>query len=259
MINFFRKIRENLLAEGKITKYLKYALGEIILVVIGILIALQINNWNENRKAANEEVKILNALQADFIISKKRIEETIIMQSRVMNYSKILIEIHERGDINEILYFDTHLDSLDKLNSYGISWYRAEPVTGAYNSLTSAGKIDLIQNGSLRSLLAQFIADYESGFEDQEASMFLLDKLNNESDHFRLKMANNIFRERLKLSPNSTNYLQISESFFSNDKYFGNLYLKMMLEYNRLERQTKMLDQVNSVLSIISEELSKKQ
>ena len=53
MIKFFRHIRKNLLNEGKTSKYLKYAIGEIILVVIGILIALQINNWNE--KKANEE------------------------------------------------------------------------------------------------------------------------------------------------------------------------------------------------------------
>lgn len=50
MIKFFRKIRQNLVSEGKAVNYLKYAIGEIILVVIGILIALQINNWNEERK-----------------------------------------------------------------------------------------------------------------------------------------------------------------------------------------------------------------
>ena len=49
MIKFFRKIRKNLLNEGKATKYFKYAIGEIILVVIGILIALRINNWNETK------------------------------------------------------------------------------------------------------------------------------------------------------------------------------------------------------------------
>jgi len=58
MIKFFRKIRQNLLMENKRAKYLKYALGEIILVVIGILIALQINNWNQVRIQNNELSKI---------------------------------------------------------------------------------------------------------------------------------------------------------------------------------------------------------
>jgi len=53
MIKFFRKIRQNLLLEGRTSKYFKYAVGEIILVVIGILIALSINNWNEIRKNQN--------------------------------------------------------------------------------------------------------------------------------------------------------------------------------------------------------------
>jgi hypothetical protein len=60
MIKFFRKIRQNLLSEGKTGKYYKYAIGEIFLVVIGILIALQINNWNEKRKLQNETNTYLN-------------------------------------------------------------------------------------------------------------------------------------------------------------------------------------------------------
>ena len=55
MIKFFRKIRQNLLSEGKTGKYLKYAIGEIVLVVIGILIALQLNSWKEEIKAKEEE------------------------------------------------------------------------------------------------------------------------------------------------------------------------------------------------------------
>mgnify|MGYP001591841413 CR=1 FL=1 len=55
MIKFFRRIRQGLLSENKFSKYLLYAIGEIILVVIGILIALQINNWNEKRK--NDNIK----------------------------------------------------------------------------------------------------------------------------------------------------------------------------------------------------------
>ena len=69
MLKFFRKIRQNLLSEGKTAKYLKYALGEIVLVVIGILIALSINNWNEDRKDTNREkatlYKFLQDLKSD--------------------------------------------------------------------------------------------------------------------------------------------------------------------------------------------------
>ena len=66
MIKFFRKIRQNLLSEGKTGKYLKYAFGEIVLVVIGILIALQINNWNEQRKERIQEKILIGRRDAGF-------------------------------------------------------------------------------------------------------------------------------------------------------------------------------------------------
>jgi len=66
MIKFFRKIRQNLLSEGKTGNYFKYAIGEIVLVVIGILIALQINNWNENRITNKTVNTYLNSLTQEF-------------------------------------------------------------------------------------------------------------------------------------------------------------------------------------------------
>jgi len=65
MIKFFRKIRYQLLGEGKTGKYLKYAIGEILLVVIGILIALSINNWNIHQIEQNEERNYLTRLVQD--------------------------------------------------------------------------------------------------------------------------------------------------------------------------------------------------
>ena len=69
MIKFFRKIRQRLLSEGKTGKYFKYAIGEIVLVVIGILIALQVNNWNQNRiqeNALKNTLQVLaNNIQSD--------------------------------------------------------------------------------------------------------------------------------------------------------------------------------------------------
>ncbi|WP_229741447.1 DUF6090 family protein, partial [Planktosalinus lacus] len=63
MIKFFRKIRQNLLNEGKTTRYFKYAIGEIVLVVIGILIALQINNWNERENSISQAEKHLKTIK----------------------------------------------------------------------------------------------------------------------------------------------------------------------------------------------------
>ncbi len=78
MIKFFRKIRQNLLIENKTGKYFKYAIGEIILVVIGILIALQINNWNENRKAEKIEltylIRLKNDLEKDTLYLENKIQ-----------------------------------------------------------------------------------------------------------------------------------------------------------------------------------------
>jgi len=69
MIPIFRKIRKKMADDNKPVKYLRYAIGEIVLVVIGILIALQINNWNENRKLQNEELNLLFDIQSDLKVT----------------------------------------------------------------------------------------------------------------------------------------------------------------------------------------------
>jgi len=65
MIKIFRKVRQKMLEQSKIKSYFVYAIGEIVLVVIGILIALQINNWNENRKQQSEFNNILKTIYKD--------------------------------------------------------------------------------------------------------------------------------------------------------------------------------------------------
>ena len=89
MLKFFRKIRQNLLSEGKTGKYLKYAIGEIILVVIGILIALQINNWNENRKLQNIEHNYLKLLLEDLD------EESINLNNAISNSEELITRYEE--------------------------------------------------------------------------------------------------------------------------------------------------------------------
>ena len=77
MIKFFRNIRQNLLMENKTSKYLKYAIGEIVLVVIGILIALQINNWNEGRKKNQKEAILIKNIVEDLYIDAAYIDQAL--------------------------------------------------------------------------------------------------------------------------------------------------------------------------------------
>ncbi len=73
MFKFFRNIRRSLLAEGRATRYLAYAVGEIVLVVVGILIALQLNNWNQNRITLQEEKKIFEKVLGDLDLARTNV------------------------------------------------------------------------------------------------------------------------------------------------------------------------------------------
>ncbi|MBN4047048.1 hypothetical protein JYU05_00720 [bacterium AH-315-P13] len=83
MIKFFRIIRKELMEQNKTSKYLKYAIGEILLVVIGILIALSINNWNESRKLHLADIEFLKNLKTELSL------DTIALSKKKMSFFKI--------------------------------------------------------------------------------------------------------------------------------------------------------------------------
>ena len=87
MIKFFRNIRRNLMSENKTGKYLKYAIGEVVLVVIGILIALQINNWNENRKQHSADLMFLETLKTELTL------DTISLSQKISQYKNINLRL----------------------------------------------------------------------------------------------------------------------------------------------------------------------
>ncbi|MDT0622020.1 DUF6090 family protein [Croceitalea vernalis] len=117
MIKFFRKIRQNLLSEGKTGKYLKYAIGEIILVVIGILIALQINNWNENKKEDKAEIALIEQLINDLEKDAESLE-TLIPQ------------VIDKADVIKQIYFETqNKTSFNESTNYGdLTWQAFAPL-----------------------------------------------------------------------------------------------------------------------------------
>ncbi len=89
MIKLFRNIRKQLLAEGKTTRYIKYAIGEILLVVIGILIALQINTWNQNKENTKQENQILNQLLIEYTNNLNQLNSKIDIRQEILKSTTI--------------------------------------------------------------------------------------------------------------------------------------------------------------------------
>ncbi|MEO1033284.1 MAG: DUF6090 family protein [Bacteroidota bacterium] len=92
MIKFFRKIRYNLMGENKTGKYIKYAIGEILLVVLGILIALQINNWNEKRISKAKEQLLLKELHLEFRDNKAQLDTVVYYHRRALRSAEKIID-----------------------------------------------------------------------------------------------------------------------------------------------------------------------
>lgn len=147
MIKFFRKIRQNLLSEGKTGKYFKYAIGEIILVVIGILIALQINNWSENRKNKIAEADYYCRILDDFESNEKLIDETSALINNKIKLSKELI-----SDLNNIPN-----DRSTILNKYVVAVRQNVfvPSNIAFEDMTSSGQLKLLTDLKLKNRLIQ--------------------------------------------------------------------------------------------------------
>jgi hypothetical protein len=133
--------------ENKTSKYLKYAIGEIVLVVIGILIALQINNWNQDRLASIEEQNIYKNLNTEFKTNKILIQDDIDQNINSMTTGKILMDLMG-SDENNLKTINT--DSLIFLffESGGINFSENTVL-----ELIQSGKMQYIKNDSLKNLI----------------------------------------------------------------------------------------------------------
>jgi soluble cytochrome b562 len=168
MIKIFRKIRQNLLMENKTGKYFKYAIGEIVLVVIGILIALSINNWNESRKIKNKKQTLVLNLIEDF-------EENKTLLELAINNSDTLILKMSRFFDNA--YSDKPKISLDSIKVLSDGFFRPTiffPLTTTYDEAKANGNITLLNNKELSQNFAEFQRGFNSyiGLSDQGLNSF---------------------------------------------------------------------------------------
>ncbi|MCJ7468016.1 MAG: DUF6090 family protein [Maribacter sp.] len=205
MINFFRKIRKKLANNNKPLKYLRYAVGEIVLVVIGILLALQINNWNENYKNTKKERGYLINLQQDLIsdslrlnelknnfeiaVKSKRIFENLLNGKNITMDSLIIHFMNQHDFVNDFIPNSTTLDELKNSNGLNLisnPILRRQIVT-LYNSYD-----DLIIKLKLGAEKSQIILAYTSKFVKN------IDAITN--DEIYTLLDDNYFNNQIRLN-----------------------------------------------------------
>ena len=129
-----------------------------MLVVIGILIALQINNWNQNQKLVKEELQILKSLHKELNKNKNRFDEAYEIHSNRKEYIETIISIKAN---------DISLDSLMSMTRIINNGYTFNPHQGIYNSIINSGKIELISNTTLKERIAG-LQDLIKDFQEEE-------------------------------------------------------------------------------------------
>ena len=240
MIKFFRTIRLNMITKNKISNYLIYAIGEIVLVVIGILIALQINNWNEHRKEQNEELGLLEEIKANLETTLNNFKlDTLYNSNTVSYYRKINLYIEKD------LPYNKELDSAFAAIGLFSSPYT---INTAYKTLLSKG-IDIIQNKALKAKI--------NNFYEVEAISLLVDV-----DKAEWSLTDNVvspfFSKHIRrIDSTSLNIARPIdfESLKHNDEFINILGLLIRERRKNIQYQKNSMLSIQSLIELINAEL----
>ena len=251
MIKFFRKIRQNLLAEGKTGKYINYAIGEIVLVVIGILIALSINNWNESRKNKLTESEYYCKLLADFELDRQNIAVLYEESEHKIEISKrLLLELNNKNKDKSYL-LNNYLQGL-RTNAFVSSKV-------AMTDIVSSGKLNLLTNDSLKNDLLRYYGELDKLLYQLEINqskslerVFLYDDHLQFGGQYFEYVEKSLGKEILQTLPVNNWHLDSESKYykqFQNDlvffvtmserekQHFDNILKAMESTYNQLKRE----------------------
>ena len=181
MIPFFRKIRKQMADDNRPLKYMRYAIGEIVLVVIGILIALQINTWNNERIEKRKEHSVLLGLHKTFSDNLENLNNIITMSRTSFDSCKKMLTL--MGP-NASDYTTKEVDSLIDLM---INYSTYDPSVGTLDDIINSGKLNIIQNPVLKTNISNWSGMMDDTKKDIRITndhnfnvlvMFLYDKVN---------------------------------------------------------------------------------
>ena len=150
MFRFFRSTRQTLLNENKTLKYMKYAVGEVVLIMVGIFLALQLNNWNKGRKQEQDRQELIENLKADFQANLILLEDTVQLAEGIIEKMQRFLAL-SAGENNHLSIAEIKL-----LGKGAYSGFRYQPALPSYEAAVATGLIALIRSSTLNRLFIQF-------------------------------------------------------------------------------------------------------
>ena len=251
MIKFFRKIRQKLLAENKFSKYLLYAIGEIILVVIGILIALQINNANENRKSVIQEnlylQRLLSENKGDVNTFKNNISN---LEKGIETIQNLSIALNSTKATDS-----TIVSAANDFFSYGSIYPIFTSSTSTFDDLSSTGNLKVINNTTLRDELVKHYAKHKEVAESVRISTEWA--LPNDAP-FTYK--NSIMRfEPVSAFLFGEQNLSEQANHLRNKKveYINNAAVHFWINKDAIEKLERLISDTNKIIDLIEKEHEK--
>ena len=229
------------MSSGKTTKYFKYAMGEIVLVVIGILIALQINNWNEYRNERKVEIDILKELKdnlsQDITNLKLKIEEN---SNFIKANKNILAHLENKTKIT---------DSIKRSYALLGAFSTFRPITAGYENLKSK-EVDIIQNKALRNAITK-LYDYQYFYFVEDITYAIENFRSDKSAYIH----NRVFFEETKDHFSALPFNL--ESLYNDEVFKGYLKSSVVLQNWMNNRRYDGINQIDSVMQLIGNELKK--
>lgn len=236
MIQFFRKIRQNLLVEHKFKKYVIYAIGEIVLVVIGILIALQINNWKQASVENELEKKYLKNLGVELnqdAIGLSNNYKKLQNQARTKN---ILLKMIKNGAANDSI-----------LEYFEYQWMPIQtyiPVKSTYTEMSNNAHLRIIKNDELREKIIKFYNMYEV--------------LEKEEDFLTQSSTRNILDIISKRIPDMSNYTVSDVLSLKSDTYLLNT-IQLNGAYTRRDNYKKVITECADLIKSLKKYQAQKE
>lgn len=242
MIKFFKKIRFELLENNKTGKYLKYAIGEILLVIIGILIAVSINGWNEDRKGKIEEQSILKDLKQEVAMNLEALELTTGENEKSFEAAKAMRALFRDREAYDKMPDSTFLSMVGKMNTN----YTYDPRNGILNSIISSGQINQLSNKELKYLLASLKDMTTDALEDSK-------KIEEQRDPLWHSIFENarVYEDGKIIGLNAKSFYDIGSFRTLTWKLFHDV------RKNGLEEEHELIETLKHIIELIDQEIEK--